>query len=56
MTHVALLLAFSIGVGTVLAAILRREPREIVGLAARISGGMSLAGVLIAWLLYLLSR
>lgn len=54
MTHLALLLAYSCGVGAVLAAILRRGALDIALLAARIAGGMTAAGLLIAWLLYLL--
>lgn len=54
MIHVLLLVAFSAAVGVVLAAILRRDPRQVAQLALRVAGGMTLAAVLVAWLLYLL--
>lgn len=54
MIHFAFLCGFSVAVGGVLAAMLRRNRRDILVLAAWIAGAMILAAVTLSWLLYLL--
>lgn len=54
MIHFAFLCGFSVAVGAVLAAMLRRNRRDILVLAAWIAGAMILAAVTLSWLLYLL--
>lgn len=54
MIHFAFLCGFSVAVGGVLAAMLRRNRRDILVLATWIAGAMILAAVSLSWLLYLL--
>lgn len=53
MIHFALLCAFAIAVGAVLAAMLRHDRREVISLAAWIAGAMVFTGVALSWVLYL---
>jgi len=54
MIHLAFLCLFSLAVGVVLAAMLRRGRRDILALAAWIACAMIFTGVALSWLLYLL--
>ena len=54
MTHFLFLVAFSVAVGIVLAAMLRRGQERVVRLALWIAGGLILSGLFLGWVLYLL--
>lgn len=51
-SHLALMVAFSLLVSTVFAALMRDEPAEQVRFGARLLAGFIGAGLLLAWLLY----
>ena len=54
MIHFVFLCVFSVAVGAVLAAMLRRGRREVVVLASWIAGAMIFTGVALSWILYVL--
>ena len=54
-SHFLYLVLFAGSVGAVLGAMLRSDPRQAVGLALRITGGLVGTALVIAWLMYFIS-
>jgi hypothetical protein len=51
-THVGLMVVFALFVSVVFATLMRDEPREQIGLGARLFAGFVGAGIAIGWLIY----
>ncbi len=54
-SHFLYLFLFAGSVGAVLGAMLRSDPRQAVGLALWITGGLVGTALVIAWLMYFIS-
>ena len=54
MIHFLFLVIFSAAVGIVLASMLRRGRDRVLRLAAWITGGLVLSGLVLGWILYFL--
>lgn len=54
-SHFLYLVLFAGSVGAVLGAMLRNDPRQAVGLAFWITGGLVGTALVIAWLMYFIS-
>ncbi len=51
-THLGLMILFALFVSIVFSALMRDEPREQLGLGARMFGALVGGGILVGWLLY----
>lgn len=53
-THLGLMIVFALFVSVVFSTLMRDDPREQVGLGAKMFGALVGGGILVGWLLYAL--